>query len=168
MHVKINFLLPVLESQLSDISTTLLALEAFQSHLSVYAIKYIFYSSFSWLEHCHFKLIPLILHMKINLSSFLENNSSLATNTRNHCHQNFILIEELKSVEGTLNSPLQASRKPTSQRTVFFSKVKDFKNLDSQRAGKKRKNKTAVKTIVTTTISCSTTENMFSFISHCY
>lgn len=46
MHVKINFLLPVLESQLSDISTTLLALEAFQSHLSVYAVKYIFYKLF--------------------------------------------------------------------------------------------------------------------------
>lgn len=43
MHVKINFLLPVLESQLSNISTTLLALEAFQSHVAVYAIKYIFY-----------------------------------------------------------------------------------------------------------------------------
>lgn len=43
MHVKINFLLLVLECQVSNISTTLLALEAFQSHLSVYAIKYIFY-----------------------------------------------------------------------------------------------------------------------------
>lgn len=43
MHVKINFLLPVPESQLSNISRTLLALEAFQSHLSVYAIGYIFY-----------------------------------------------------------------------------------------------------------------------------
>lgn len=43
MHVKINFLLPLLESQLSNISTTLLALETFQSYLSVYASKYIFY-----------------------------------------------------------------------------------------------------------------------------
>lgn len=43
MHVKINFLLPVLESQLSNISTTLLVLEAFQSLLSVHAIGYIFY-----------------------------------------------------------------------------------------------------------------------------
>lgn len=43
MHVKINFLLSVLKSQLTNISTTVLALEAFQSHLSVYAIRYIFY-----------------------------------------------------------------------------------------------------------------------------
>ena len=104
---------------------------------------YTLYALFS-LECCCSKLIPLILHVKINLSAFQENNCSLATISGNSCHWYFTLIEDLGRGEGTLNSPLLSSVKPTAQRTVFFSKVKDFKYLNSQRAeGKERKNKTA-------------------------
>lgn len=43
MQIKINVILLVLGSQLSNISAALLSLEAFQSHLSVYVIGYVFY-----------------------------------------------------------------------------------------------------------------------------
>lgn len=59
MHVKINFLLPVLESQLSNISTTQLALRAFQPHHSVYAIRYIFYKILFLVRTLLFQAYPI-------------------------------------------------------------------------------------------------------------
>jgi len=106
--------------------------------------------------------------VKINLSTFQENSSSLATISGNCCHWYFTLIEKLKGGGGDPQFSFTAFSKPTAQRTVFFSRVKDFKYLNSQGVGGERKNKSAVQTIVTTTISCSTLKNMLSSTSHCY
>lgn len=97
-----------------------------------------FISSISLLEHCCPKLIPLILHVKINLSTFQENNSSLATISGNCCHHYFTLIEELKKGGGDPQFSFIGFTKTHSSKDSFLLQSKRFHYLNTQRIGGKK------------------------------